>query len=164
MTKVALQLLDNANASQAAKGEVARGILERTVNKDAFQKAVLAASFLDVRFEKPSGEIVAGLSNELVLRLILYGTERGSNANDSIDLQVRLYSILFSSAIGYTSDGIIHTRDKFFEHAEPVEVAGHWMHEWMHAAGFLHDFRRTSRREQSVPYLVGELVTQFGLE
>lgn len=159
MTTTTLLSPTNFNDWQAAKAGEARRLIEATVNSTAFQDAVLAARFLDVRLERADGTTVSRLSNRQILDTILGGTERGTVADHVIGLRVSLYSKLWSSAIGWTDEeGVIHTRDRFFNSAEPVEIAGHWIHEWTHAAGFRHDFKNTSRRDHSVPYLIGELL------
>lgn len=161
MTTVKLDIL-NANAWQRAKAEEARSLLQSTVNSQRFQAAVLKSSFLDVRLMKPDGSTLSGLSNQQILNLIVYGTESGTFADGVIGLNIALYNKLFSSAIGWTDDenGVIHTHQKFFNGAEPIEIAGHWLHEWTHLAGFRHDYARTARRDRSVPYLIGELLIQ----
>lgn len=160
MTSVKLLATTHFNTWQLAKAEAARALIEATVNGAAFRDGVLAARFLDTRFERADGTVVDSLSNRQILDMLLAGAEAGSAADQVIGLKVSLYYQRWSSAIGWTDeDGVIHTcANKFFNGAEPNEVAGHWMHEWTHAAGFRHDYRRTSRRSQSVPYVVGELI------
>jgi len=161
MTTVQFVSLSNFSDWQKAKAEEVRKIIEAVVNSKVFQDAILGASFLDVRLEKPDGTMVEDLSKEQILNVILTGTEQGAAPNGIIEIKVELYYKLISSAIGWTGDdGTIHTRDRFFNSAESVEVAGHWLHEWTHTAGFRHDFDRTSRRDQSVPYIVGELLIE----
>jgi len=159
MTLVQIVSIANANAWQAAKAEEARKLIEAGINSKKFQSAVLGARLLDVSFENPDGTVLSGLSNQQVLDLILFGTERGTRADYIIQLHLVLYSKLWSSALGWTDDhGHIHTHHKFFNRADPIEIAGHWLHEWTHAAGFRHDYGRTARRDWSVPYLIGELL------
>jgi len=159
MTTVSFSQLTSFSPSQRQRAETIRQLLEAGLNAPAFQHAVLHAAFLDVRLEKPDGGEVTNLSNAQILSVVLTGEESGTAADGNLSLRVELYHRLFSSAIGYTDDdGVIHTREGFFNTAAPVEVAGHWLHEWSHTAGFRHDYERTSRRDQSVPYLLGELL------
>ena len=160
MTSVKLLSTTHFNTWQLAKADEARRLIEATVNGAAFRNAVLAARFLDTRLERPDGSVVENLSNQQILDTILSGAEQGTPADGVIGLRVTLYHQWWASALGWTDeDGVIHTcSNKFFNGAEPNEVAGHWLHEWTHAAGFRHDYKRTSRRSQSVPYVIGDLV------
>jgi hypothetical protein len=45
-----------------------------------------------------------------------------------------------------------------------ADIAGTLAHEWMHLLGFTHSFRDSSLRSLSVPYAIGELVTQRVVE
>ena len=161
MTKVQLLSMGNFNQWQTAKAEEARRLIEETVNSNAFQQAVLKAKFLDTRLERADGTITEKLSNEQILAAILNGVEQGQAADRVIGLRVILYYRPWG--VGWTDeDGGIHTNTGFFNREDPISVAGHWMHEWLHAAGFIHDHSRTSRRDHSVPYLVGELLVEHG--
>ncbi len=42
------------------------------------------------------------------------------------------------------------------EDNEPISVAAHWMHEWMHVSGFRH--KRAEPDHSDVPYRVGRIV------
>lgn len=158
MTQVQLLAMANFNEWQTAKAEQARKLIEQAINTDGFQRAVLDAVFLDTRLEKSNGEVVPRLTNAQILATILEGRERGSVVDGIVGLRVELYYKLLSSVIGHYDPPTIYTNTRFFNPSDPIHIAGHWMHEWLHAAGFLHDYDRSTRRPQSVPYLVGELV------
>ena len=160
MTQVRFTGIANASDWQRTKAEEARRIIEATINAPAFQQAVLKASFLDVRFIRTDGTSAGPLGNQEILNVILSGAENGSRPDGIIALTIALYRKVFSSAIGWSDGGTIHTRDRFFNSAEPTEIAGHWLHEWTHVAGFRHDYERTARRDCSVPYLIGELLIE----
>ncbi len=161
MTIVKFVSTTNFSQWQLAKAEEIRRLIETTVNQPPFQDGVLAATFLDVRLERSDGSVVTALTNRQILDVILAGVEQGTNPDQTIGLRVALYDAWFGSAIGSTDEhGVIHTRGKFFNNLGPAELAGHWMHEWTHTAGFHHDYRRTARRSQSVPYVIGDLVAR----
>lgn len=161
MTTVTLTQLFNFSTAQRQRAEHVRQVLEDTLNSVGFQAAVRAATFLDVRRERPDGTVVSDLTNEQILQVVLTGEESGTAPDGDLALRVQLYHRPFSSAIGYSAGGIIYTRHQFFDGFTLAEVAGHWLHEWSHAAGFLHDYDRTSRRDQSVSYLLGELLIDY---
>lgn len=160
MTQVQLLAMADFNEWQTAKAEQARKLIELTVNTQAFQQAVLNAKFLDSRLERSNGQVVTNLTNAQILATILEGEERGSVVDGVIGLRVALYYKKLSSAIGHYQPPTIFTNTRFFNPADPIHIAGHWMHEWLHAAGFDHDYKPTSRRAQSVPYLVGDLLVE----
>ncbi len=164
MTQVQLLSMTNFNEWQSAKAEEARRLIEATVNAEPFQRAVLGAKFLDVRLEKANGTVVQNLTNQQILNVILSGTEQGSQADGVIGLRVALYYKRWSGTIGYFGgDGVIHSNSKFFNPWDPISVAGHWIHEWTHAAGFLHDYKGSLPRNGSVPYVIGELLSDHAV-
>jgi len=152
----------NLTSSQTPKANRAVEIAEKAINSDKFKEKILSYNFSDVRIFLNDGATSSDLTNSEIYRIISEGIEVGSNPDRSIDLDIKIYKKLFTSAIGYTKDGVIYTRDKFFYGSEISELAGHWIHEWLHTAGFIHDFRRTQRRTGSVPYAVGEIVAELG--
>lgn len=159
MTQVRLLSTKNFNQWQLAKAEEARRLIELTVNAEPFQNAVRSAQFLETSLERADGTVTTNLSNEQILMTILRGLEEGSPADGIIGLKVVLQYRLFG-AVGYASDGVIYSNTKYFNPWDPIYVAGHWMHEWMHVAGFHHAYHPTSDRSRSVPYLLGELLSE----
>ena len=70
MTNVKFLSTSNFNQWQLAKAEEVRRLIEATVNQPAFQNDLLAATFLDVRLERPDGTILGGLTNRQILDII----------------------------------------------------------------------------------------------
>lgn len=131
-----------------------RALLEETLNRADFQQAV----FSDNRFIKPDRTELTNLTNDEILDIILKGIESDTKPDYVLQLTVRFHPL--GSAVGETdANGVIHDLWYLFERYTEAEVAGHWLHEWCHTAGFIHDYESTDRRDQSVPYLVGELLT-----
>ena len=62
----------------------------------------------------------------------------------------------FKKVIGYTtrSDDYIYSNTKYLDHRSAKMVGSNYVHEWGHKKGFSHDFRSTSRRRNSLCYLL----------
>lgn len=41
------------------------------------------------------------------------------------------------------------------------EVAAHWIHEYCHTIGFIHDFKDQAKRKYSIPYVVGDIAANI---
>ena len=159
MTTVKLHLLQGLNHKGKAKAEAVCALLEKTINTPAFQQAVLTAKFSDIRLEQPdNGPDRTDLTNQEILDILLSGVEYKSPPDGEIGLKVKFHP--FGSAIGSSKNGEIDTLRRFFNRSSLAQVAGHWLHEWCHVAGFHHDYARTARRPNSVPYLIGSLLAK----
>ena len=77
-----------------------------------------------------------------------------------IELHVELDPEVNKHAIGCTQHGVIYTAPHWFHRNPPAYMAGHLAHEYAHLAGFRHAYARTPRRHLTVPYAVGELVSE----
>jgi hypothetical protein len=103
-----------------------------------------------------------GLTNEEVYKKILEGAEKMTNLgpNNTMDLEIELYTDLDSITIGYTYPNIskIYMNRKYYNKFRPYEVADNMMHEWLHKIGFDHPVKPTPERPFSVPYAVGYIV------
>lgn len=140
------------------KGEAARALLEETINQDEFQRAVRQANFSDNRFVQSDGTELINLTNDQILDIILKGVELDTKPDYVLQLTVRFHPV--GSAVGETDgNGVINDLWYLFARYSEAEIAGHWLHEWCHTAGFQHDWNDTHRRSASVPYLVGDLLT-----
>lgn len=162
-TRVTLANSRRFNAHDLRRAAGITEMLEDVVNSDDFAARVIGATFLDASWEDASGHVRTNLANRQILAVIRDGAESGTPRDGVISLSVQLYrsAALASSVIGYSDEGWIYTRKRWFRTSSDEAVAGHWMHEWCHVAGFRHDFDRTSRRSASVPYLIGEIVADL---
>ena len=159
-TEVTLDLPRFVLPRTRRKGEAVRALLEETLNRADFQQAVRQAIFSDNRFVKPNGTELTNLTNDEILDLILKGIESDTKPDYVLQLYVHFHPL--GSAVGETdANGVIHDLWYLFERYSEAEVAGHWLHEWCHTAGFIHDYERTDRRDESVPYLIGSLLTTY---
>lgn len=107
----------------------------------------------------------AGLSNKEIYHKILKGAERQTNlgANNTMDLEIELYTDMDSITIGYTYPSIvrIYMNTKYFNKFRPFQVTDNMMHEWLHKIGFGHAVKDTPERPYSVPYAVGYIVKRI---
>lgn len=58
----------------------------------------------------------------------------------------------------------IVTQQCHIEDMTAAELAGHWLHEYMHIAGYDHAYKDDELRPFSVPYFVGDLATRWATE
>ena len=96
-----------------------------------------------------------------IYRCIRSGRERGTATDGEIDLAVRLAE-LPEGVVGETTPGKLPFRTaRWFiqgcvEDDDVVSPACHFIHEWLHVAGFYHSPDNKARGD--VSYLVGDIV------
>jgi hypothetical protein len=157
----------------AAAANQARAILENVLSDDTstgFLAVVRQTRFTDARFESDDGRIQQVDSNR-VADIIESGRESHTREDQSIDLQIRLLATSACTRkhciMGYTKppSPVIITNTNWLDlhvdgltkrHMDPVSIAAHWLHEWMHVAGFRH-LRQDVDDDGDVPYKVGSL-------
>jgi hypothetical protein len=109
-----------------------------------------------------------GLTNEEIYKKILDGSERQLRlgSNNTMDLEIELYTDYDSITIGYTYPNIvrIYMNRKYFNKFRPYQVADNMMHEWLHKIGFGHAVKNTPERPYSVPYAIGYIVKGIARE
>ena len=160
--KVRFQKLDGFSAAEQAKLTQAAGVLERVLNSVEFRDAVL-----NHRFQGQAGYADgSGLSNAQIYQAIRDGKERFEQTADGeadFNLNLRNFSWFQRNVVGYTTESsdTITLNRRFFSNYTPAEVASNLCHEWLHKLGFEHDFQSTSRRPDSVPYAIGDLVEKL---
>jgi hypothetical protein len=144
------------------KGAKAVRLMSEALNREQFHTEIMKTEFTDTRWLTDK-DVTSLLNASQIWNILSSGAEEGTNADNEWDLRLDLYKPKWpwSSAIGYTEAGTIHTTIKFFGSAEIEDIAAHWAHEWCHTAGFIHDFRDTARRGKSVPYAVGDIVARI---
>ncbi len=137
-------------------------LIEFVANNPTFHEKILNADFRDKRFVKENGEVLTIDNNQKILDIILAGKEQfvTEDADAEWDLRITLYrSVTFE--VGHRSKERIFTKKRKFKKFSDRYIASHWIHEYMHVLGFTHDHDRTSRRPDSVPYLVGEIAEEI---
>ena len=136
-------------------------LINVVVNSEDFKNAVLNFSYSGAK------EFVQNLdmTNSQIYSYLMLGAEKYP-AQTSVDHVMNFDLELYTSnwfgrnTLGYTdiTTKTIHMNTRFYDRAEPYEIAMNMVHEWTHKMGFDHDKQRTDRRDYSVPYGVGYIV------
>ena len=157
--KVSLHSLGNAGPKQQAIAAVACQLLEMALNDPRFPQQVLSAAYVETRFSDGSTWRSVPVSD--LPRMIADGVERGSEVDGEIDLRVNLDGFR-RGVLGSTIPGVLPFRTAYWfindciKYAEPSELAGHFMHEWLHVCGFYHWPDNNARDD--VAYNLGNIV------
>ena len=112
-----------------------------------------------------------GLNNVEILEQIRSGIELcGDGERHQVDFSIQGYLSLnpWSRVPGLvkSDDCRVWLNRKYLRDPQwrVADIAGTLAHEWMHLLGFTHSFRDSSLRSLSVPYAIGDLVTQRVVE
>lgn len=146
------------SAKQEKKVSAASALIRTIVRSTEFKDRVLNHTWKGRKRFADN----AGLTNEEIYNKILKGAERQTNLgpNNTMDLEIELYTDNDSITIGYTYPSIvrIYMNTKYFNKFRPYQVADNMMHEWLHKIGFGHAVKNTPERPYSVPYAIGYIV------
>ncbi len=163
---VKLHRVGKADAQQKAFIERACGLLQQAVNAEGFRRRMADAQYTATRHVDAEGHDTA-VPREKVIEFILAGRESGTQDDGEIDLEVELAKLrspgpFWGGVVGATELGELPIRTgRWFVNAcmasgDAISLAAHFMHEWLHAAGFYHEGGNSARGD--VPYVVGEIV------
>ena len=165
--RVQLIGVEGADAEQARFIERAIARLGEAVADPRFLPAVAAASYVEARWTPLHGRWLALTGAEIAER-IAAGRERGSDADGVLEFEFALAdlpgpesgrNVLGSTALGCQP---IHPARWFVERCrvagDAVNLASHFMHEWMHVCGFFHWPDNKARGDAS--YVVGRIVRE----
>jgi len=152
---------DKAKITSALK------IVELVINSDEFKNKVLAHQFKgQTQYHENEG-----LSNLEIYQKIMTGEEDLIPGIDHImnyDLALYRTKNPWSSVKGYTNPGKlrIYINKKFFRRSSYscIDVASNLVHEWLHKLGFGHDFNHNADRPFTVPYAIGDIAYEVGME
>lgn len=136
------------------------GLMNTVINSEQFKKEVLAYEFTDRRHRQSSKDEYREVTdNQEIYEILMKGIEQ--NAVSGADYTWKLYIHLGRGLrqVGRREGNLIVTQNWFFKKDNnDKEVAAHWFHEYSHVLGFHHDYERTDRRKDSVPYALGTIV------
>jgi hypothetical protein len=103
----------------------------------------------------------AGLSQTDIVAALRGGWPRPKGRRRPvIELHVELDPEVGDGVVGATQGGKIYTNPGWFRAHPASWMAGHLAHEYAHILGFKHSVERTPRRRLTVPYAVGELISE----
>ncbi|MBI2723336.1 MAG: hypothetical protein HYX39_14275 [Bacteroidetes bacterium] len=165
MTDVILNSLTNATQEQTKFAGEAILRLKAIVNDPQFLKAVLTKRYTDNLFKTDSDQIISA-TNEQIVNSIVQGKEYKTKANNIIDLKIAFDEFKNDNVIGGSTppDPLITTNLYYIrlwmKTDDSLSLAAHWMHEWLHVAGYLH--RRMKPDFNDAVYQIGELFIEFG--
>ena len=157
--RVTLHDFAGADARQSALAARAAAALEEAVNDPGFEPRVRAAPYKACMFSDGSRSWSVPPAD--VYGYIRSGAERGTAADREIDLAIVLAD-LPKGVVGETTPGKLPFRtarwfiDGCVEDGDVVSPACHFIHEWLHVAGFYHSPDNKARGD--VSYLVGDIV------
>ncbi len=153
----------NFDSADIDKVQEALEHIQKIVRTNEFRERVLKHTYQGVlQFVDNNG-----LTNAQIYQKLLDGSETLNPAkNNTMDLQLELYTNNSTSTVGYTYPNTlkIWMNTKFFDRYNSAEVARNVFHEWTHKLGFGHDSSSTSRRPYSVPYGLGAIIQDMALD
>lgn len=159
-TIVKLNTLESAGPKQTAIVQRACALLQGALNHRTFPERVKNATYTATWRQAPGG-MSAQVDPSRILQFILGGVESGTAPDFEIDLHIRLVR-LRRGIVGSTPLGAFPIRTSYWfvnsciAEDDPVGLAAHFMHEWMHVAGFYH--RGSNRARGDVAYRLGAIV------
>ncbi len=135
-------------------------LMNRVINSDRFKQEVLGYEFTDRRYRPSSSEEYQEINdNEEIYEILMKGNEQDSNEGEDHTWKLHIKLGRGLRQVGRREGNLIITQNWFFKKPEnEKEIAAHWFHEYSHVLGFHHDFERTDRRPDSVPYGLGTIV------
>ncbi len=160
--KVTLYDVLDASPAEADLAQRAAAALAAALNHPDFAGLVAAAPYSGTWFS--DGRRSWSVPPAEVYAFIASGAERGTGKDEEVDLAVRLDSMP-AGVIGSTTPGVLPFRTaRWFilgciEERDLVSPACHFIHEWLHVAGFYH--QPDNRARGDVAYLVGDIVADL---
>ena len=164
-------LHDLSGADEAQRRFIERAVarLDEALAAPGFLPAIAAAHYVETRWTPLHGQWRSLTGAEVAAR-VAAGVERGSDpGNGVIDLAFELvdrpgpetgHPVLGSTALGCQP---IHPSRWFVDRCaaagDAVNLASHFMHEWMHLSGFYHWPDNKARGDAA--YVVGRIVREM---
>jgi hypothetical protein len=159
--KVKLHEIINAGPKQTDIAKRACTALETALNHADFRKRVEAATYKETRWWDRDGNS-RSIPVAEIYGYVAAGLERDTAADQEIDIKVKLARM---NSVGSTVPGKLPFRTAYWfvneciTRDDPARLAGHFLHEWLHVAGFHHHPNNSARDD--VPYVLGEIVIEL---
>ncbi len=159
LIKVSLNKLDNVRIATPEYHFIHRAVaaLNRAINDPLFEEMLREANFHESRHLNERDTATA-----TIVDIIKKGLELNTAPDHEIDLIITIDSRIRRPVIGKTflrSEGIRTGRwfiEKCMRKNDVISLAAHFMHEWLHVAGFVH--KRNNGPREDVPYIVGDII------
>jgi hypothetical protein len=149
---------------QEAHFRKATDVLALAVNHPDFRQLVLSAPYRETYFRLASGSRISKTPSEII-QIISDGLERGTLADNTIDIAIRQDPSIDAPVVGSTTPGKLPWRtsswfiEKCTSRSDTISPARHVIHEWLHVSGFVH--KRQNGYRKDVAYLVGDIVRRI---
>jgi hypothetical protein len=167
MPSVTLNFSQSATQDQKVFAQAAAAVLNTIVNHPEFIRRVTEENYSGRKFRTDApGVHYVEATNEQISQFIAGGKEFRTAPDNDIDLSVQLKRLRKKTVGAVTPPHpLITTNSRFFEqwreNNDPLSLAAHWLHEWMHVCGFRHAGKGKPDR-QDVPYLVAKIAVEVG--
>lgn len=161
-TRVVLHSLSRANAAHRRIADQSVSLLERIVNSEAFAQTVLNEEYTSALIRR-EGDRYEQTTNDELLETIKTGREWGTAPDHEIALHVTLTRYRREvGSVDYPGALLIDTStwyvNQCIRYSNPAALAAHWLHEWLHVAGYAHG----DHAERDVNYGTGLIVERLG--
>lgn len=149
-------------SSRREKAQAAARIVETIFNSAAFTNRLAAQHDLQ-RSEGLSGTDILHIIRSGQTLTDLRGSDKAMHKAITLALSISPDTIEYSRHDGFTDldTGIIYARKDWLDDGAICLLAGLLAHEYMHVIGFSHTTFNHPWRRLSVPYAVGDLVTEL---
>ncbi|WP_158621393.1 hypothetical protein [Corallococcus aberystwythensis] len=161
--KVTLHELMDAGPKQKSIAQRACVSLEEALNHPEFSARVAKAKYKETRFRDADGRTLS-VPADKVHSYVVSGAERATPSDSEIDLKIQLDRIKVG-VLGATTPGKLPFRTAYWfindciKTDDVASLASHFIHEWLHVAGFYHHPNNKARGD--VPYEVGRIVREL---
>jgi len=161
--------LDDWEPWQVTLANQAVRLIDIVVNdgsSDNFLAQVLSGSYTYSGYRDDDGTL-SEVGNSVFVDVIRGGKETKQPVDNVINLQVALERYASSRYLGYVNppEPLITTNTNWIDlpYIDPLSVAAHWMHEWLHVAGFEH-YSDEDVDESDAVYSIGYMFEEIGRE
>lgn len=161
--------ISGKTAAQEEKMKRALTAFEQIMNDENFQKELLARTFHSDRDDDPNRTLT---TPQVVEKIYAAKEHYTVDADNKADIYwiikkrgalAKLFKGCSVLGFGDEEDKEVYTYSCFLdgEDTEFGEIVGHIAHEWTHKLDFVHQFDNHSRRNETVSYAFGNLVTKY---
>lgn len=135
-------------------------LMNKVLNSENFKREILDYEFTDRRYRQSrSDQFREIIDNNEIYDILMKGYEQNSSEGNDYTWKLNIKLGRFLRQVGRREGNLIITQNWFFKkNNNDYKVAAHWIHEYSHVLGFHHDYEKTERRKDSIPYALGTIV------